>query len=46
MEIKVARGVEVTVEADGKSVKVKVPVTATVEAAVAAADLLSARTMS
>ena len=33
-----ARGVEVTVEADGKSVKVKVPVTATVEAAVAAAD--------
>ena len=38
MEIKVARGVEVTVEADGKSVKVKVPVTATVEAAVAAAD--------
>ncbi|MFR4482493.1 MAG: ubiquitin-like domain-containing protein [[Clostridium] leptum] len=38
MEIKVVRGVEVTVEADGKSVKVKVPVTATVEAAVAAAD--------
>ncbi len=38
MEIKVARGVEITVEADGKSVKVKVPMTATVEAAVAAAD--------
>ena len=37
MEIKVVRGVEVTVEADGKSVKAKVPVTATVEDAVTAA---------
>lgn len=39
LEIKVARGVEVTVEADGKSVKVKVPATATVENAVSAAQL-------
>ena len=39
MEIKVARGIEVSVEADGKTISVKVPATATVGSAVAAAGL-------
>ncbi len=39
MEIKVARGIEVSVEADGKTISVKVPATATVQSAVAAAGL-------
>lgn len=39
MEIKVVRGVEVAVEADGKTVSVKVPATATVASAIAAAGL-------
>ena len=37
MEIKVARGIEVSVEADGKTISVKVPATATVGSAVTAA---------